>query len=413
VPAARRYQLLIAVAIVALAVNLRPAAGSVGPVLQDLRQALGMGSTTAGVLTTLPVLCFAGFGALAPWGGRAFGIHRFMLMSLLLLAVSLGLRAFADTTLTFFAATIAALAAMSTANILLPSLVKLHFPDRIGRMTAIYSTALAIGLTGASALTVPIASLFGSWRGGLAVWALTAVVAAVPWIGLLRQDVRPESRSESITTSQIVRSPLAWSMAAFFGMQSLQAYAIFGWLPQIFRDAGFSAATAGLLLGVTAAISIPVSFVLPRLAVRLHSQAPLVLSLCACYLIGYGGLIVWPVQGAWVEAFALGLGQGLFPIILTLIGLRSRTSDGTAALSGFTQSVGYLIAAIGPLLTGALYGATGGWTVPLLVLCGLVLVAAVTGMLVARPRHLEDEIGRGAGSPALATGSPTGTARPL
>jgi CP family cyanate transporter-like MFS transporter len=210
---------------------------------------------------------------------------------------------------------------------------------------------------------------------------------------LLRQDVKPDiDRHDAIATSAVLRAPLAWAMAAFFGLQSLQAYAVFGWLPQIYRDAGFTASTAGLLLGVTAGIGIPISFVLPRLAARLPSQAPLVVGLCASYVLGYAGLIFWPVQGAWLEALALGIGQGMFPLILTLIGLRARTSDGTAALSGFAQSVGYLIAAVGPLMMGAVYGATGGWTVPLLVLAALVVPQAIGGLLVSHPRYLEDEV---------------------
>jgi MFS transporter, CP family, cyanate transporter len=420
VPTARRHQILIAVALVALAFNLRPAATSVGPVLQDIRSGLGLGPITAGVLTTLPVLCFAAFGALAPAAARAVGAHRLMLTSLGLLTAGLGARAIATSEAVFFASSVAALAAMATANVLLPSLVKQHFAHSIGLMTGIYTTALAIGLTCASALTVPVASAVDSWRGGLGVWALTALVAALPWLGLLRHDVKPEiGRHAAISTSQVLRSPLAWAMAAFFGLQSLQAYAIFGWLPQIFRDAGFSASSAGLLLGLTAAIGIPISFVLPRLAVRLHSQTPLVLVLCASYIAGYVGLILWPVQGAVLEALAVGIGLGLFPVILTLISLRARTSDGTAALSGFTQSVGYLIAAVGPFLVGTLYGSTGAWTVPLILLSALVVGQAMAGLLVARPRYLEDEIAGSSGAApggsgteqSGATGRRTGTAK--
>lgn len=392
-PSARRHQLLIAIGLVALAFNLRPAAVSVGPVLQDLRAGLGMGSVTAGVLTTLPVLCFAGFGALAPSAARSLGVHRLMLLALLILSGGLALRALSGGAATFLAATVPALAAMATANVLLPSLVKQHFPRRVGLMTGIYTTALAIGLTSASVLTVPVATLLGSWRGGLAVWGITALVAVLPWLPLLRHDVKPDiGRHDAIATSAVLRTPLAWSMAAFFGLQSLQAYAVFGWLPQIFRDAGFAASKAGLLLGVTAAIGIPIAFALPRLAARLTSQAPLIVGLCAAYLLGYAGLILWPVQGAWLEAPLLGIGQGLFPLILTLIGMRARTSDGTAALSGFAQSVGYLIAAAGPLMMGAVYGATGGWTIPLLILAALVVPQAICGLLVSHPRYLEDEL---------------------
>ena len=389
----RAEQLLLLIGLTVLAVNLRPPAVSVGPVLDEIRSGLSMGTTTAGIVTTLPVLCFAGFGGLAPWAGRRFGMHRVMLGSLVLTALALSGRSTVDSSALFVVATIPALAGMATANVLLPSLVKLHFPDRIGFVTAIYTTALSVGLTLASVLTVPVADGLGSWRWGLALWAATALVAALPWLALLRHDVRPEGgRSRGISALETARSPLAWAMAIFFGAQSMQAYAVFGWLPQIFRDAGFSAQTAGLLLGTSTAISIPISFVLPSVAVRLTNQAPLILSLCASYAVGYLGLILWPSAGALAWALLIGIGTGMFPLALTLIGLRSRTSDGTAALSGFTQSVGYLLAAIGPFMMGAVYGVTGGWTVPLVVLVALLIPQAVAGILVSKSRFLEDEL---------------------
>lgn len=389
----RRQQILVVVGLVVLAFNLRPAAVSVAPVLADIEAALGMSATTAGFLTTLPVLCFAGFGLLAPWCARAIGVHKVMLASLLVTAVGLVFRATVGSAAVFIASTIPVLAGVATANVLLPSLVKLHFPHRIGPMTAVYSTALAFGLSAASVLTVPVADATGSWRGGLAVWGVVALMAAGPWLGLVRHDVRPEGPvSGGIPFRTAATSPLAWWLALFFGVQSLQAYAVFGWLPEVFREAGVSAQTAGLLLGATTAIGIPISFVLPGLAARRSNQAPYVLALCACYALGYGGLVTWPAGGAWLWALLIGAGTGLFPLVLTLIGLRARTSDGTAALSGFVQSVGYLVGAVGPFMMGALFDATGSWTVPLWVLMLLVVPLAFTGIRAAAPRYFEDEL---------------------
>jgi CP family cyanate transporter-like MFS transporter len=388
-----RQRAFVVIGMVVLALNLRPAAVSVGPVLDEIRGDLGMGSTTAGLLTTLPVLCFAGFGYVAPWLGRRLGIHRVMLAALLVTGLGLAARADARSPQVFLVATLPALAGMASANVLLPSLVKLHFPDRIGTMTAVYSTALAIGLTAASVLTVPLSEATGSWRGGIGAWAVVAFVAAVPWLGLVGHDVKPpDEHSATITTRALARSPLAWTMALLFGIQSLQAYAVFGWLPQIFRDAGFSRGAAGLFLGVTTATSIPISLVLPGITARGRHQGRIILALCAAYVAGYTGLIVNPATLPWLWALLIGIGTGTFPLVLTLIGLRARTSEGTAALSGFAQSIGYLIAGIGPFMMGALNGATGGWTVPLLVLLVLVVPQGVTGLMVARERYVEDEL---------------------
>lgn len=390
----RAQKALVVLGIVVLAFNLRPAAVSVGPVLDEVIAALDMSRTIAGVLTTLPVLAFAGFGAVAPALARTLGLHRLTLLSLAAVVVGLAVRSRVDSVPLFLLLSLLALAGMAAANVLLPSLVKLHFPDRVGLMTSIYTTSLAVGLTFASAFTVPISEQFGSWRWGLSAWALTALVAALPWVMLVRHDGAPEADTHTFTLREVARTRLGWAMAAFFGLQSLQAYSVFGWFALVYRDAGFSAATAGLLLGVITAMSIPLSFWIPSLSARLENQSWLILGLVACYPVGYLGLIFAPVEGAWVWAVAVGAGLSMFPLVLTLIGLRARTSDGTAALSGFTQSVGYLVAAIGPFGMGVLYDATGGWTVPLSILLALVVPQLVAGLMVARPSYIEDVVKR-------------------
>ena len=390
----RAQKALVVLGIVVLAFNLRPAAVSVGPVLGELITTLEMSGATAGVLTTLPVLAFAGFGAAAPGLARRAGLHRVTLLSLAAVVVGLAVRARVDNVPVFLLLSLLALAGMAAANVLLPSLVRLHFPDRIGLLTSIYTTALALGLTLASVLTVPISEQFGSWRWGLFAWALTAVVAAVPWLGLLRHDSAPAEEVHTFTLRDVAGTRLGWAMAAFFGLQSLQAYSVFGWFAQVYRDAGFSAATAGLLLGVITAMSIPLSFWIPSLSARLTDQTWLIVALTACYPVGYLGLILAPVAGAWLWAVAVGTGLSVFPLVLTLIGFRARTSGGTAALSGFTQSVGYLFSALGPFGMGVLYDATGGWRIPLAVLLVLVLPMLVTGLMVARPAYIEDSVRR-------------------
>ncbi len=392
-PDTRAERILVVVGIVVLAFNLRPAAVSVGPVLDEITTGLSMSSTTAGVLTTLPVLSFAGFGALAPWLARSLGVHKVTLLALVSVVVGLALRSQTDNVPLFLLLSLLSLAGMATANVLLPSLVKLHFPDRVGLMTSIYTTSLAVGLTLASVLTVPLSQQFGSWRWGLFAWAATALVAALPWLGLLRHDRAPDDATRGISLGAVARTRLGWGLALFFGFQSLQAYSVFGWFAQVYRDAGFSAGTAGLLLGVITAMSIPLSFWLPAWAARMEHQTWLIVGLVACYPIGYVGLIVAPVAGAWLWAVLVGVAASVFPVVLTLIGLRARTSEGTAALSGFTQSVGYLIAAIGPFGMGLAYDLTGGWTVPLIGLIVLVGPQLLAGLRVARPSYIEDAIG--------------------
>lgn len=386
-------RLLLLIALIALAFNLRPAATSIGPVIGSLSDDLGITATAAGFLTTLPVLCFAIFGALAPWFSRRLGPQRVMLAALIFSSAGLLIRAELHSPALFLLVTLAPLAGMATANVLIPSLIKEHFPDRIGLLTALYTTTLAIGMTAAASLTVPIGEEAGSWRVGIAAWGLTAAIAVLPWLGVVRNDEHAAvRRTSTVRFGDVARTPLGWWMAAYFGLQSLHAYAIFGWLPEIYIAAGFSARESGLLLAVTTAVTMPVSFVLPGLAVRLRRQAPLVYVLGGCYVAGYVGLMFWPAAAALLWCVLVGLGTGAFPLVLTMLGLRSATADGTAALSGFTQSVGYLIAGIGPFMMGAVFDATGTWKVPLAVLIVLVLPLTWTGLQVARPQMLEDQL---------------------
>jgi CP family cyanate transporter-like MFS transporter len=385
---------LVVVGIVVLSFNLRPAAVSVGPVLGEIRSGLGMSSAATGVLTSLPVLAFALFGALAPRFARLIGLHRLTLLALLCVVAGLAARPSVSSVPVFLLLSLLALAGMASANVLLPSLVKLHFPDRIGLMTSIYSTALAIGLTSASVLTVPIGEAGDGWRTGLLAWSVTAGIAVLPWLALIARDRRPEAVSGPVGLLDVARTRLGWLMALFFGLQSLQAYSIFGWFAELYRDAGFSAHDAGLLLGVITGVSIPLSLLIPTLVARSHNQTLLMCAVMACYPIGYVGLILAPHSGAVLWAVLVGAGTTTFPLILTLIGLRARTPAGTAALSGFTQSAGYLIAGTGPFGIGVLHDLSGGWTVPLLALLAVTVPQLLLGLAVSRPAYVEDELER-------------------
>ena len=279
------------------------------------------------------------------------------------------------------------------ANVLLPSLVKLHFPDRIGLVTAIYTTALSTGLTAALVLTVPVSDALGGWRWGLGAWAAMALIAAIPWLALSRHDRNLDRAPATVRYRDVARTRLGQMMALFFGLQSLQAYAIFGWFATLWRDSGYSATTAGALAGLVAGTSIPLSLWLPNVLARTPDSRRVLFPVIAAYPIGYVGLMVAPYSLAPLWAVIVGVGTVTFPLILTLVGLRAHTPEGTAALSAFTQSTGYLIAAAGPFAVGLLHGATHGWTAPLWLLLVLALPLFWLAAYVAQPRYVEDQLG--------------------
>jgi CP family cyanate transporter-like MFS transporter len=219
-----------------------------------------------------------------------------------------------------------------------------------------------------------------------------AFLAVLPWIALVRHDVRAADAPRSLGFVDVARTRLGLAMAAFFGLQSLQAYAVFGWFATLWRDAGFSAAAAGALVGVVAAMSIPLSLWAPTAMARPGDRRWILAGVIMCFPVSYVGLVVAPHRLAVVWAVVLGVGMVSFPIVLVLIGLRTRTSEGTAALSGFTQSTGYLLAALGPFGVGTLREASGGWTVPLLVLVALSIPLLALALYVGRPAYLEDQL---------------------
>ena len=239
---------------------------------------------------------------------------------------------------------------------------------------------------------MPISHAFGSWRAGLGAWAVTALVALVPWAALATRDRHLERVTRSISFGAVARTRIGWAMAVLFGMQSLQAYSIFGWFAQLWRDHGYTAGQAGLLVGIVAAVSIPLSFLLPAACARRDSQVAVLVTVIACYPLGYGMLLLDAHDLAIPAAVLIGVGCCVFPVVLTLIGLRAHTADGTAALSGFTQSLGYLLGALGPFLVGTIYDATGGWTAPLSLLLVLLLPLLAVGAYAGRPAYLEDQL---------------------
>lgn len=389
---ARRATVLILLGIVVLSFNLRPTAVSVAPVLAEVRATFAMSGPVAGLLTSLPVIAFAVFGALAPASARRIGIHRVTLIAILAAVAGLLGRAVTGSEALFLLLSLLALGGMAMANVLLPSLVKLHFPDRIGRVTALYTTALSIGLTAALVLTVPIADAFGGWRWGLGAWACLAIVAALPWLALVAHDRSLERSPSTITFRQVAGTRLGQAMALFFGLQSLQAYAIFGWFAQLWRDSGYSATVAGVLAGLLAGTAIPLSLWLPNVLARSEDPRRVLYAVIAAYPVGFVGLMLAPRSLAVLWAVVIGTATVTFPLILTLIGLRARTAEGTAALSAFTQSTGYLIAAVGPFLVGVVHDATGGWTWPLVLLLGLAIPLFPLAAYVSRTVMVEDQL---------------------
>ena len=384
----RRHGLLLALAIVLVAVNLRPAVAGVGPVLPELRAGLSLSGTAVAVLTTLPVLCFGLLATTAPRLARRYGIEPVLVGIMAALAVG-ALGRVLDGAPALFVGTVVAGGAIAIGNVLIPPLIKRDFPDRTGSMMGVYSMAVSGTAAVAAGLAVPLAGATGlGWRGALGVWAVPAAVAALVWLPRSRGRTRPPTPPPA---RSLLRDPLAWQLTVYFGLQSLSFYAVLAWLPSMYRDFGASPAVAGFLLSLSGLVQIPVSLVLPGLAARARTQVGYAVAGTLLIAAGLAGVLLAPMAAPYLWVVLIGLGQGgCFALGLNLFVLRTRRVADTARVSAMAQSIGYTLCAVGPLLVGVLHDATDSWTVPLVLLLALLVPQLVTGALAGRDRTVQE-----------------------
>ncbi|TQF66133.1 MFS transporter [Rhodococcus spelaei] len=393
-------RLIVLVAIVLSALTLRTAVTSITPLLDEIGAEIGFNSTVTGVFGMLPTAMFAVFGILTPRFALRFGLERVALAAMVMTAIGIATRSAMSGTLGLLLFSALALGGMGIGNVVIPPLVKRYFSDRLAVVSTVYITCVQIGTMLPALVAVPLADAFG-WRTSLGVWALLPVAAALPWIGVIasrrgrdRSDVTAEETAASgEPVGQAWRSPVAWGMAGMFGMTSLITYSMFTWIPKILTEAGASTGFGGTMVALFSAVGFIAAIGAPSLCTRIANPFPVVLGCVVCYLVGFGGLLFAPMAAPVAWIIAIGLGPSTFPMSLTLINLRTRTGAGSAALSGFTQGLGYAVACIGPLLFGVLHDATDGWTWPFALLLVAVAVMTVGAYQACKPRYLEDSWG--------------------
>ena len=387
-PRAAVVRVLLGASLVLIAFNLRPLFSSTSALLPEIRAVLGLSPTGASLLTTLPVVCLGLFSPLAPRLAQRIGAERTLLAVLLLLALGTAMRGLSSVPLLFLGTALAG-AAIAVGNVLLPGLVKRDFPDRAALMTGCYTMALCAGAAGAAGLTLPAEhTLGGSLDGALAIWALPAFVVGLIWLPQVLA-VRGQAKRAAFRVEGLWRDKLAWQVTLFMGLQSALAYCVFGWLVPILRERGLDGVTAGAIVSLSVMVQAGACLVAPHLAVRGKDQRLINVALCAIAVVALLGLLFAPLWSVWFWAVLQGIGQGgLIAVALTVIVLRTPDPHVAAHLSGMAQCVGYLLAAIGPLVVGLIRGWTGGfaWSAVLFVLLGLG--AAVNGWFAGRALYV-------------------------
>ncbi|MFC4619677.1 CynX/NimT family MFS transporter [Camelliibacillus cellulosilyticus] len=388
---ARKNRFWLILGIILLAANLRPALTSVGPLVGAIRNSLHLSNGVAGMLTTLPLLAFAVMSPLAARLARKFG-HPFVLFfALIFLIIGLVIRSSSSSGLLFIGTAILGLA-IAICNVLLPGLIKHKFSNKVGLMTGIYTTAMGTFAALASGVSVPLSQALGfGWRGSLIFWAILATVTAIVWIPQLRsRDQSHKQSGKIIEAGGVWRSPLAWQVTLFMGLQSLGFYVTVAWLPAILHDRGLSVSTAGWMLSLLQFISLPANFLIPVIADRLSHQKWLAAMASLFYIAGFGGLMISSTSLVILWVIFLGLGQGsAISLALLLFGLRTKNAHQAAELSGMAQSIGYLLAAVGPLLFGLLRDITHTWITPLAFLVLMSVIMLIAGIGAGRNKYVE------------------------
>ena len=392
-----RGRALALVGILLVAANLRTAVATMSPIYDQIGQDITLNGVVIGMLGMIPPIMFSLAGIASPRLARATGLEWALVLGCCAMVVGPVLRAVAVDATMLGAGTIVALAGAGVGNILIPPAVKKYFPDRIGQMTAVYATTMSIGAALSPLAAAPVALEVG-WRGWLMAWAVIGIACAAPWVVLAlrhRRDLRSGDAvapTHSALAAPITQSRLAWMLALAHLVPTICVYAMFAWLPTIMHDiAGASEVQAGAMLSLFALMGLPAALFAPILGAKGWTTQLMIVGVVA-FIAGFTGLLIAPAAAPWLWTGLIGAGPLVFPLLLALFGLRTRSHHAATQLSGFVQTIGYAGGAIGPLLVGTLHEVTGGWSIPLAALLCISVVSIIPAIALRRPVMLEDEL---------------------
>lgn len=383
-----KQTLLLIIGIIFIASTLRSPLTSVGPIIAPIRDSLGMSNVLAGFLTTIPLLAFALISPFAPKLANRFGMEITLFLSLCLITLGIVIRSIGSVPLLLIGTFLIGVA-IAFGNVLLPGLLKLSFPLHIGLMTGIYSVSMNISATIASGISVPIVekTTFG-WQGALGIWAILSVLALLLWLPQLKGRVKMPAKTKEPKEdgkTPLWKSPTAWAVTLFMGLQSLLFYSTSAWMPEMLTSRGMEPAQAGWMLSLLQFSQLPMTFIIPIIAGRVKDQRSIVLGVAALFMIGYGGVLAGSFALTPVWMIAIGIAGGsAFGLSMMFFTLRTNTHMEAAQLSGMAQSYGYLLAAGGPVLFGYLHDLTDSWTSPMIIFIVVVFLLMFSGMVAGK-----------------------------
>lgn len=370
-------------AVLVAAVSMRSALTAVGPVLGLIGADTGLSHTLLGLLSALPLLAFAAVSPLVYGPVRRIGIERTVAWALAALAAGCAFRSVPGLPELWIGTAVVG-AGIAVCNVLIPVVLRRDHPLRVPLMTAVYSATMGTVAAFASGISQPLSHLPGSWRLSLGIWAVPAALGAVVWL-LRRPRATPEPEPDLEDPTPVWRSPRAWQLTAVMGLQSTTFYIMVAWLPSIATSHGASAALGGWYLFAYQAIGILAGLGLPAVLHRAGTPRTGIL-VSAPLVVACVGIITLPAAlPVWVLLAGISSGAALV-YALSRISLAAHTSAHATRLSGMAQSIGYLVAASGPVVVGWLKDSTGSWT-PALAFIAAVSVVQATAAGLRVPSH--------------------------
>ena len=381
-------RLPLAFAIILIAFNLRLVLTSVAPVLQEIMRDTGLSATGASVLTTLPVLCLGLFAPAGPWVARRLGSERTLVLLIAAITLGTALRGFGSIAALLIGGTLAGIG-IGMGNVLVPGLLNRDFADHASLMTGAYTMTLCLGAAFAARFTAPLRDAFdGAWAQALAAWALPGALAMA--VAAVVLTPRGTNRPAPMRPARgLWRDPVAWQITLYMSLQSALAYIVFGWLAPILRDRGDTAATAGAVVSVCILGQVAAALPAPLIAGRMRSQSLPAGGSLVVTGVSFLLLVLAPLEWQWLLAITLGLGMGAsLALGVMLMVIRARDSHAAAGVSTMSQTVGYTLAAAGPLVVGALHDASGDWTGAAIAATVVCTGSAIAGWLAGRPRFV-------------------------
>lgn len=389
----RNLRWLLIIGVILVGANLRVPLTSAGALVSFIRDDFGISNALAGAITTLPLIAFALLSPFAPKIANKIGMERTIAISLALLIIGILIRSAGAIELLFTGTLLVGLG-IAVGNVLIPGIIKMNFPFKIGLMTGLYAIVMNVFGALGSGLSIPIATSgsFG-WRGSLVIWSGLVLITLLIWLPQLMKKHDTKKKINNQKIGGMLRSPLAWKITVFMGAQSLIFYTLITWLPTILTANGYDIHLAGWGVFIFQLASIPFTFIIPVIADRMKNQVMLAFVCSGLILAGIIGLLAGLSELSILWVVFLGIGNGsAFSLSMMFFTLRTKDGYEAAELSGMAQSLGYLLAAVGPVLVGGLQDITGSWTLPLAMMALFAIVMLIMGVASGKNKQVSGNL---------------------